>query len=575
MVITISGSSVSIIGEPDIIFEGNNLVNTLVATTDMDAGWEYNVDIYMPTTNRYNSIIMTRNGENLSVDLTRQMLPTNGRYIFQFRGQNGDAVYHTEKFELWIKDSIDLNEAYDPMPAEFYQMENKMKEILKQTQEAASETLPPISADTSGQYLTNDGTEAKWADVETGLTQEAADARYLQLSGGEMAGNIDMAGNQVRGVLSIVANGATGNAGVQFASNGNFTNIVCGVSTSASFSANAVDFYNHNLDRVNSINMTSEATIEDANYIGGNVEENNRTAIDFTAENAVSIWAEGSQRVIMDTNGVNVNGNKITGVDSIVAEGSTVDNIKFESNGAIVGILCGGKRSATFTANGIDAYDHQINRVASPTNDTDAANKQYVDTQVQTIQESVTSIGDTVNDIIDGTEALPYLPDTYTPPIASSTQAGMVKQGAGITIGADGTISANNQGGITQSVADGRYLQLAGGTMSGAINMGGHALTNLPAPVNSTDAIRQQDLEVVSQEIDRILDGTTPVAIPAATETHVGGVIIGAGINVQADGTISNIVPAPTAEDNGKLLVVENGVYVLKTLAEIQGGGTT
>ena len=526
MVITISGSSVSIIGEPDIIFEGNNLVNTLAATTDMEAGWEYNVDVYMPTTKRFNSIIMTRNGENLSVDLTRQMLPTNGRYIFQFRGQNGDAVYHTEKFELWIKDSIDLNEAYDPMPAEFYQMENKMKEILKQTQEAASETLPPISADTNGQYLTNDGTEAKWADVETGLTQEAADARYLQLSGGEMAGNIDMAGNQVRGVLSIVANGSTGNAGVQFASNGNFTNIVCGASASASFSANAVDFYNHNLDRVNSINMTSEATIEDTNYIGGNVEENNRTAIDFTTENAVSIWAEGSQRVIMDTNGVNVNSNKITGV-------------------------------------------------GNPTQPTDAANKQYVDTQVQTIQQSVTSIGDTVNDIIDGTETLPYLPDTYTPPIASATQAGMVKQGSGVTIGVDGTISANNQGGITQSVADGRYLQLAGGTMSGSINMGGHALTNLPAPVNSTDAIRQQDLEVVSQEIDRILDGTTPVAIPAATETHVGGVIIGAGINVQADGTISNIVPAPTAEDNGKLLVVENGVYVLKTLAEIQGGGTT
>ena len=478
MVITISGTTIQIIGDPDIIFQGNNLVNTLAATTDKDDTWEYNIDIYMPTENRYNSIIMTRNTNMLSVDLTRQMLPYNGRYICQFRGTSvNGAVYHTDKFNIWVKDSIDLNEAYDPMPAEFYQMEAKMKDILKQTQEAAGEALPPISEETNGQYLTNDGTEAKWADVEAGLTQETADTRYLQLTGGTMSGNIDMGGNQIRGVLSIVANESTGNAGVQFASNGNFTNIVCGVSTSASFSANAVDFYNHNLDRVNSINMTSEATIEDTNYIGGNVEENNRTAIDFTTENAVGIWAQGTKRVNIDTNGVSVENNKI------------------------------------------------IN-VAQPTANTDAARKQDVDA----VQTAVDTVSETVDAIIDGTEAIPYLPED-------------------------------------------------GGTLSGPLNMGTNKITMGGTPTETTDVTNKGYVDgvvkVVSDEVDGILAGTTPVAIPVATETHVGGIKPGAGTAVSGDGTLTIIVPVPTAEDEGKILVVEGGQYVLKTLAEIQGGVTT
>lgn len=135
MIIQIVGTKINIDGDPDIIFEQNNLVNSLSAVTDKDETWEYNIDIYMPISNRYNSIIMTRNGNALSVVLTREMLPYDGRYICQFRGQSGEAVYHTDKFNIWVKDSIDLNEAYNPIPSEFYQMESQMKEIYNDTKE--------------------------------------------------------------------------------------------------------------------------------------------------------------------------------------------------------------------------------------------------------------------------------------------------------------------------------------------------------------------------------------------------------------------------------------------------------
>ena len=146
MVITISGTQVQIIGDLEIMFQHDNLVHTLAAVTDKDESWEYNIDIEIPSEKRYNSIIMTRNANMLSVDLTIQMLPYDGRYVFQFRGTNKNgAVYHTDKFNLWIKDSIDLNNAYNPMPSSFYQLEQYFKDNVQKVEDIADKI-------TSGEY---------------------------------------------------------------------------------------------------------------------------------------------------------------------------------------------------------------------------------------------------------------------------------------------------------------------------------------------------------------------------------------------------------------------------------------
>ena len=75
--------------------------------------------------------------------------------------------------------------------------------------------------------------------------------------------------------------------------------------------------------------------------------------------------------------------------------------------------------------------------------------------------------------------------------------------------------------------------------MTGNFNAGGHRVINVGSPTAAGDAVRQSDLQAVSDEIDAIIAGTTPVTIPAATETKAGVVKPGEHLSVTADGTLN------------------------------------
>lgn len=75
--------------------------------------------------------------------------------------------------------------------------------------------------------------------------------------------------------------------------------------------------------------------------------------------------------------------------------------------------------------------------------------------------------------------------------------------------------------------------------MTGNFNAGGHRLTNVGAPTAASDAVRQSDLQAVSDEIDAIIAGTTPVAVPVATDAKAGVVMPGNHLSVEVDGTLN------------------------------------
>lgn len=124
----------------------------------------------------------------------------------------------------------------------------------------------------------------------------------------------------------------------------------------------------------------------------------------------------------------------------------------------------------------------------------------------------------------------------------------------GSTGGTFNVYNGSNGTGSGDFMADGSV------PMSGALQMGGNRITNVGAPTADTDAVRQSDLKAVSDEVDKILDGTTPVAIPAATTAKIGGIIVGDGLSVETNGTISADSQLPEGGTNGQILTkIANG----------------
>lgn len=100
----------------------------------------------------------------------------------------------------------------------------------------------------------------------------------------------------------------------------------------------------------------------------------------------------------------------------------------------------------------------------------------------------------------------------------------------------------------------GDFLANGSIAMTGNLQMGGNKITNVGAPTSNLDAVRKQDLDAVATEVDNILDGSAPIYIPAATATTIGGVIIGDGLSIEVDGTISADDQLPTGGTQGQVL---------------------
>ena len=117
-----------------LAFEKNSGVDVINITVDTDESWTYKLDVKYPEKccsgeQRYNIINLTRTDNTCTAVLTKDMLPFTGKYIMQLRGISGDKVYHSDTFDCWVKYSIEPASTYNPVPSEFYQIEQTITEI--------------------------------------------------------------------------------------------------------------------------------------------------------------------------------------------------------------------------------------------------------------------------------------------------------------------------------------------------------------------------------------------------------------------------------------------------------------
>lgn len=122
-----------------------------------------------------------------------------------------------------------------------------------------------------------------------------------------------------------------------------------------------------------------------------------------------------------------------------------------------------------------------------------------------------------------------------------------------------GSISANNVQNALNEL-DTEKLALAGGTMSGALNMGSNAITNLAAPTNANDAARKADVDTKQTSSSNL------TAISSATATS-GTYLRGDGTNFVASPIQKADLPQLDATQIGNGLVSNTSYNHLKDVS--------
>ena len=139
-----------------------------------------------------------------------------------------------------------------------------------------------------------------------------------------------------------------------------------------------------------------------------------------------------------------------------------------------------------------------ITGLPAPSGDTDAVNKAYVDSAVESVETTISG------------EYLPLSGGTMTGPIAMGNSK--------ITGLAAPTDPADA---VTKGYAD-QKLPIAGGTMTGAINMGNKGINNLLYPVADGDASNKK---YVDDQIATV-EGSVSAALPLAGGTMQGNILM-------------------------------------------------
>ena len=191
------------LGDRMIGYESDHLHRRLEIAADLDAGWAVKLDMALGKAK--NVVDLERTGDVLWVELTRDILASDGLYRCQLRGLKGDTVAHSNQFELLVSGSINAAEAFPGVePSELAQMEARVTQAKADAVAAADRAE---AAAVHPPKLSGDQTWMVW-DLESGAYQDTG------VYSGGAAPNIGPDGNWVVGGVDTGVS-ATGPRGEQ------------------------------------------------------------------------------------------------------------------------------------------------------------------------------------------------------------------------------------------------------------------------------------------------------------------------------------------------------------------------
>ena len=250
----------------------------------------------------------------------------------------------------------------------------------------------------------------------------------------------------------------------------------------------------------------------------------------FVSSNAVITGGSVNSTPIGATTPSTVRGTTVTATTGFVGAltgnvtGNVTGNLTGNVTGNVTGALTGNVTAATGTTtlnnlvvNGTaDFTNTKLVNITTPTADSDAANKGYVDATVAAVIDSAPAALDTLNELAAALGDDANFAGTVTTalatklPLAGGTMTGAIAMGTSKITGLGDPAAA--QDAATKSyvdTADALKLNLSGGTMSGAIAMGTNKITGLGDPTLAQDA-------ATKAYTDSILGSATSAAASAA-----------------------------------------------------------
>ena len=193
MILELNGTKVTIV-DKTLGYQGDNLVNTIQVTVDKDSTWNYKLDMYKGKSKCFDSVLMVREGNTCTVQLTNEILSYGGRYIFQLRGYTDTQTYHSDIFESWVNASIEYQddckqgdcECDCKLPTEFYQVEDNVTEINNHPPYPGDNNKWMIWDVDKHEYVESDieviggggGDYQTKANLTTSITAESTDEQY-------------------------------------------------------------------------------------------------------------------------------------------------------------------------------------------------------------------------------------------------------------------------------------------------------------------------------------------------------------------------------------------------------------
>lgn len=240
--------------------------------------------------------------------------------------------------------------------------------------------------------------------------------------------------------------------------------------------------------------------------------------------------------------GVTASANRIQNV------GTPTENSDAATKSYVDEVIANVEQNPTFEGN-ITLDGGTVTGLGAPTNDSDAANKGYVDTAVDGVNSDINQINTDIANIENGTTALPYLKT------AGGTMSGAIAMGGSKVTG----LGAPTDGG---DAATKTYVDNAISNVSGDININGGTIENVGTPTNPGDATNKEYVDTQITAVKELVE------YPNATATRTGTTVAITG-PADAGMIIFNAPAAWTEGDN----YTYNGTAI--TLTDLNGEAVT